>query len=201
MTIQGVKGIETNTLKSYRIHLDRMKTNGHDFCELIVDEKHKNFTARLYGGEVYSYGWEAPGENFIDFLIQTFEERSGYLYIKLANLLREEFVDMGETKEKMKALIVEKRENGSIDDELAIEVLEEIEELANEDQITFDHFYDIYHNTMSSELRTEVLEVEPWEGDYVISQKDEDVLVFCEKVAPILADVLKAEGQKMLLPS
>lgn len=196
MTIQGVKGIETNTLKSYRIHLDRMETNGHDFCELIVDEIHKNFTARLYGGEVYSYGWEAPGDDFIDFLIQTFEERSGYLYIKLANLSLEEFVDMVETKEKMKVLLVEKRENGSIDDNLAIELLEEINELTDDEQITVNYFYDIYHNTLSSELKSVVLEVEPWEGDYVVSQKDEDVLVFCEKVAPILANVLRAKEKQ-----
>lgn len=195
MSIRGVKELTINTIKHYRITLDRQVTNGHDFCELIVDEEHQNFTARLYGGEVYTYGWGGNNENFLDFLIDTFRRDGeyGYLYTKLQNHTITNGIDAEKTGEHLRTLLDEAKDNGMLEDDDYDDLVESVESFQNEDHMTESHFYDMYFNWFEDAIKQDIFPSEPWSEDFVERKEDFQCRVFCTLVAPILADVLEAE--------
>lgn len=195
MLIQGVKEVESRTIRSFRIKLDSTFTNGHDFCELIVDEQNKNFTARLYN-ETYSYSWGATKGDFIQFLIDIFSKDTEYLFGNLEDKSFNNFVDTEKTAENMQKLVLEARYNRNIDEDEARELWEEIESFSNYEDVTLGYFYDLYSNKFAIGIKNDVISDEPWFEEFVERQEDYKCRVFCEKVAPILAQVLKHEYQK-----
>lgn len=200
MNITGVKSIIENKVKSYRIELDKLVTNGHSICELIIDENNKSFTARLYGGEVYTYGWDASGD-FIESLIQLFNRKDS-LYRSIANFQLHNIVDIQKTTENIRKridLCESVFNTGTSNESLFCEarrVLEELEELID---VTEDHFTELYFAKFSSDIREEIIGNFPNEHEYVVCKKDEDAYVFCEKVAPILANVLVETYDKKIV--
>jgi hypothetical protein len=197
VTIQGVKAIESRTLRSFRVKLDSKFTNGHDFCELIIDETNTNFTARLYGGETYSHSWGAPGDDFIQFLIDVFSKNNDYLFGKLENNTFSNFIDTEKTAHNMQKLVLEARYSRNLDEEEARDLWDEIESFSHYDDLTESHFYDIYKDIFEIGIEKDVFSDEPWFEDFVRRQEDFQCRVFCEKVAPILAQVLKHEYAKV----
>ncbi|MGF7534998.1 hypothetical protein AAGG74_15115 [Bacillus mexicanus] len=193
--IQGVTEIETRTLKSFNVKLDKVFTNGHDFCELLVDEKNNSFIARLYGGETYTFRWNSPGDDFIQYLINTFSKNSDYLYDKLEDVKYREYIDTEKTAINMKKVLLSARLNRELDKEDARELWDEIESFSCE-ALTIRNFYDIYHNQFKTGIKSGVFSDEPWYEEFVVNQEDYQCRVFCEKVAPILAQVLKQEQLK-----
>lgn len=194
--IQGVKTIESRTIRSFRIELEPKYTNGHDFCELIVDEANNNFTARLYGGETYSYGWGAPGDDFIKFLIDTFSKRNDYLYDKLENISYRDFIDTEKTGSNLRKIILTARRSLNLTEDEARDLWDYIEVFEGYDDLTDSHFYGIYPSYFESAIKNDVISDEPWFEDFVKHKEDRKCRVFCEKVAPILAEVLKQEYVK-----
>lgn len=196
MSIEGVNSITTNTIKSFRVGLNPRFTNGHDFCELIIDEENKNFTARLYGSETYSYGWEAPGEDFIQFLIDTFIKHNDYLFGKLENISFRNYIDTEKTGRKLREMILNARRSLEISEEEARDIWDYIEIFEGDDDLTESHFYGIYNTYFGVAIEHGIISDEPWFEDFVEHKEDFQCRVFCEKVAPILAEVLKQEYSK-----
>lgn len=188
--------IEAQTLKSFRIKLETKFTNGHDFCDLIVDETNYNFTARLYGGESYTYSWGAPGDDFIQFLIDTFSKFNDYLFEKLADYSYSNLVDTEKTAQKMREKVLVARYNRELNEEDARELWEEIESLEQSTNLTTEHFYDMYRNKFEIGIENNIWSDEPWFEDFIEFQEDYKCRIFCDKVAPILAEVLKQEYRK-----
>lgn len=188
--LKRVKNIKINTLKSYRIDLERKYTNGHDFCELILDETNKNFTVRLYGGEVYSYGFSNVTGDFVKHLITVFKD-TDYLYKKLADFSKHSFLNMDETINNMRNYVLEERRKGLLSEEVARKAFEELDEFSKDEPISEGTYYDMFFNILSDKVKEEVFSDEPWNCDFIVHNKDKEVEVFCELVAPILADVLQ----------
>ncbi|PFJ33125.1 MULTISPECIES: hypothetical protein [Bacillus cereus group] len=195
MLIQGVKEVESRTIRSFRIKLDGKFTNGHEFCELIVDEQNKNFTARLYN-ETYSYSWGATKDDFIQFLIDIFSKDTDYLFGNLEDSSFNNFVDTEKTAENMQKLLLEARYKRNIDEDEARELWEEIESFSSYEDVTLDYFYTFYFNKFEIGIKNDVISNEPWFEEFVEREEDYKCRVFCKKVAPILAQVLKHEYQK-----
>lgn len=172
MTIQGVKNVDVSLVKSMYVELDGMFTNGHSFCELIVNEKRKNFVARLFNGEVYSYTFGGE-QDFIPFLIRVFEDSATdeYLYRKIADLSIEDLLDEYEARDLW-------------------ECLHDFESL---DVVHGNDIYDVIVGTFSDNLKEKLFEEDVWNDPAIVYKKDYKAWIFCKKVAPILAEVLRAE--------
>ncbi|WP_342471617.1 hypothetical protein MHH70_12435 [Metasolibacillus sp. FSL H7-0170] len=194
--IQGVKKIESRTIRSFRVELEPRYTNGHDFCELIVDEGNNNFTARLYGGETYSYGWSSPGNDFIKFLIRVFSKGYDYLLSKLENPSFYNFIDTEKTGRNLRVIILTARKESRLTQDEARDLWDCIEILEGHDDLTNSHFYNIYSTYFEAAIKNGVISDEPWFEDFIERKEDWKCRVFCEKVAPILAEVLKQEYAK-----
>ncbi|MGE7840093.1 hypothetical protein ACQKNX_04810 [Lysinibacillus sp. NPDC093712] len=193
MNIQGVASVETKTIKSLMIQLEPQFTNGHDFCELIVDETANRFTAILYGGESYTHCWGAPGDSFIKFLIDIFGHKDEYLYEKLADYSKEKFIDTEKVGEHLKRLLLTARRQLIIDKYDTEEMWDKIEQLQSENEMTEEHLYGLWNSWFDAMIKHDIVSNEPWFEDFIERQKDWKCLVFCQKVAPILAEVLKVE--------
>ncbi|MGE7940650.1 hypothetical protein ACQKNB_01045 [Lysinibacillus xylanilyticus] len=193
MEIQGVASVETKTIKSLMVKLEPQFTNGHDFCELIVDESRNGFTARLYE-ETYSFSWGSPGKDFIGFLINVFKNDYGYLYGKISDRSKENWCDTEKTSNKMKECLIEMRRDGDVSESEAREVFDRIEDMFNgESQTSWDFFYSAYFDGVIDKT----FGPEPFNDDFMVSTSDENCFIFCRKVAPILAEVLKVEYGKV----
>lgn len=191
-TIIGVNSMKVNTLKSFRVGLDSQYTNGHDFCELIIDEENYNFTARLYGGEVYTYGWTSPGDDFIKFLINVLKANDGYLYTKLADHTVSNYVDMEKSVDKMVTQLIKSRRQEDISEEDARDAYDELQDLRGYENVSMEYYQQLYITYINEEVREEVFGGRnSWDADCHVEKTDWKVEVFCRKVAPILADVLK----------
>ncbi|QPQ35925.1 hypothetical protein [Lysinibacillus sp. JNUCC-52] len=192
MDIQGVISVEAKTIKSLMVELEPKYTNGHDYCELIVDESRNGFTARLCN-ETYSFSWGAPGNDFIQFLIDTFSKNNDYLFGKLEDYSKRDYVDTEKTAKAMKVLLLQARRYNQIDEEQAREIWEEIEYFRGNDEITQNHLYSEWSNWFECAIKQEIFSNEPWFEEFISYNEDWRCRVFCEKVAPILAEVLKVE--------
>lgn len=198
MTIPGAIEVQLETVKSFRIHLDRTMTNGHDFCQLLVDETNCNFTARLYGGETYTYGWLNRTEHFIDTLIEAFkkEKEFGSLYSKLQNRSVTNQVDAGKTGEHLLEILKKAKEE--LDEDVYDEIEESIESFMAEDYVSPSHFYSMYSEWFGLAVEHDVLSDHPYDEDYIQYAEDFHCRVFCEQVIPILADVLEAHKNALV---
>lgn len=190
MKIQGVNGLEVKNLKSIRVQLDPKFTNGHDFCEMIIDETNNRFTAILYGGESYTHCWGSPGKDFIQFLINVFRNDPSYLYGKICDRSKENWLDVERTTTTMKERLFEMRKDGDISEEDAREVYDRLEDMFNgEDKTSWDFFYMQYFDGIIDKA----FGPEPFNDNFMVSTSDRECSVFCHKVAPILAEVLHQE--------
>lgn len=196
MDIQGVISVEAKTIKSLMVKLEPKYTNGHDFCELIVDESRNGFTARLCN-ETYSFSWGAPGKDFIQFLIDTFSKQNDYLFGKLEDYSKRDFVDTEKTAKAMKVMLLQARRYNQIDEEQVREIWEEIEYFRGNDDITQNHLYSEWSHLFECAIKEDIFSNEPWFEEFISYNEDWRCRVFCEKVAPILAEVLKFEYGKV----
>lgn len=194
--IQGVASVKTKTIKSLMIKLQPQFTNGHDFCELIVDESRNGFTARLCN-ETYSFSWGAPGNDFVQFLIDTFSKHNDYLFGKLEDFSKRNYVDNEKTAQAMKVMLLQARRHNQIDEEQAREIWEEIESFEGNDDVTQNHLYSEWSHWFEQAIEQDIFSNEPWFEDFIQYNEDWRCRVFCEKVAPILAEVLKVEYGKV----
>ena len=197
MAITGVKSVESRTIRSIQIQLDRKSTGGYDFCELIVDEKNHRFTVNVYG-RTYTYGWGSLEEDFIEHLIREFGEHYGYLYYKMQNHSYSDFIDTEKTAQNVKVIALEARKSFKLDKDEMYELWEEIESFAAEDNVTESHFYDLYFEHFKIAIEKNLISNTPWEEEFVERKEDEECKTFCHKVMPILAEVLKQEYGKEL---
>jgi len=195
MTISGVRKIESSTIRKIRVELDPSHANGHDFCELMIDESANRFTAVLYGGESYTYCWGAPGDSFVKFLIDVFAHKDDYLYGKLADYSKEKFIDTEKVGNHLKKLLLKARRRREIDEFETEDMWDNIEALQSESEMMQDLLYGVWNHWFDAMIKHDIISDEPWFEDYIEYQKDRKCLVFCEKVAPILAEVIKQEYQ------
>lgn len=194
-TIEGVVSVETKSLRSFKVKIDRSYANGHDFCELIVDEANNRFTAILYGGESFTYSWGSPGKSFIKFLINVFKNDDSYLYGKLSDRAKEQFVDVELTIKTMKEMLLKMRRTYDVSEEKAREAFDRLEDMfGGEDKASYDHFYSQYFDG----LIDEVFGPEPFHDEFMHSTHDYDCSIFCKLVAPILGRVLEHEYKEEL---
>ncbi|QGG51582.1 hypothetical protein [Lysinibacillus pakistanensis] len=194
MSIPGVREVESSSIKKIRANLDPSFTKGHDFCELMIDETANRFTAVLYGGESYTFCWGSPGDSFVKFLIKVFNN-DDYLYEKLADCSKEKFVDTEKTGNHLKERLLKARRFHEIDENDARDMWDNIESLQNESEIMNDHLYGLWNTWFSAMIKNDIISDEPWFEDFIEYQKDWKCLIFCEKVAPILAEIIKQEYQ------
>jgi len=193
MTITGVTNIECGTIRKIKVSLVPSHTGGHNFCELIVDETTNRFTAILYGGESYTYCWDAPGDNFIQFLIDIFAHKDHYLYYKLADHSKEKYIDTEKTGNHLKNVLLKARRRHEIDASATEDMWENIEQLQAEDDMTQSNLYGVWNQWFDQMIEHDIISDEPWHEDFIQYEKDWACLTFCEKVTPILAEVLKQE--------
>lgn len=192
MQIPGVRSIESSNIRKIKVSLEPQYTNGHDFCELLIDEDNGRFTAVLYGGESYTYVFSSKGEKFVKFLIGVFINDPGYLYGKLFNPQLERNCDAERTEKNMKARLLEDRRKNDVSEEQAREVFDRISEMfQGEDETSWDFFYSQYFDGILDNY----FGPEPFHDDFLVSTYDYKCHVFCRKVAPILSEVLKEEYQ------
>lgn len=194
MTIQGVKNVDVSLVKSMYVELDGMFTNGHSFCELIVNEKRKNFVARLFNGEVYSHTFGGE-QDFIPFLIRVFEDSATdeYLYRKIADLSIEDFIDTSETARNLQNRVLELRKNDRLDEYEARDLCECLHDFESLDVVHGNDIYDVIVGIFSDNLKEKLFEEDVWNDPAIVYKKDYKAWIFCKKVAPILAEVLRAE--------
>lgn len=197
MAIAGVKSVESRTIRSFRVYLDKELTNGYDFCELIVDEKNHHFTANVYG-RTFTYGWGSLTEDFIEHLIKEFGEHYDYLYYKMQNHSYSDFIDTEKTAQNLKVIALKARRSFKLDKDEMYELWEEIESFAAEDNVTESHFYDLYYDYFKIAIEKDLITKTPWEEEFIERKEDVDCKIFCQKVMPILAEVLKQEYGKEL---
>lgn len=170
-------------LDSYYVPLNRKKTNGHDFCELIVDLEKSRFTAILYGGECYTYCY-STGVSKLEDLIVLLRNENGSLYRKLANPSHSNFVDIELTANNIREIISEF-------EDIKEEVEELIENLEGYTDLSIESFYDVWYKLFDTLLRDEILPEDA--GSVIVNKIDFQCKVFCELVAPILADFLTTQ--------
>ncbi|WP_413362271.1 hypothetical protein [Lysinibacillus sp. 3P01SB] len=195
MKIKGVRNIESSTICKIKVVLEPSHTNGHDFCELIVDETSNRFTVILYGGESYTHCWGAPSDNFIKFLIDVFAHKYEYLYGKLADYSKGKFIDTEKTGNHLKKLLLEARRRREIDRYDTEDMWDEIERLQAENEMTEANLYGVWNGWLGKMIEHNIISNEPWFEDFIKYERDWKCLTFCKKVAPILAEVLKQEYQ------
>lgn len=200
MAIEGVKKIETGSVKRISVELDSKFTNGHTFCEMLIDEQNGRFTAALYGGEAYTF--KNNDKDFIGLLIREFECDDDWLYRQLRDARLDDVIDVDATT----AAIVEHIKNTDVykenpDDFTPLDEMgEEISSTLHSYSPVYTHMiWDVWHEWFTpfindgllpgvSEMHDENLDLIKIEGEW-------NCRVFCEKVAPILAKVLREQYQ------
>lgn len=195
MSIPGVREVESSSIKKIRVKLDPSFTNGHDFCELIIDGANNRFTAILYGGESYTNCWGAPGDDFPKFLSDVFSKNKEYLFEKIADYSKADYVDTEETSKHMKKLVLDARRSLELDEYEAREAWEDVERFEGLTSITQEGLYGSWSRWFEMLIEKDIVSDEPWFEDFIQYKEDRKCRIFCEKVAPILAEVIKQEFQ------
>lgn len=195
-TIEGITHYVEGQIKHFSVGIEKHAANGHDYCELYLDEQKGRFTAVLYGGECYSYTFASTGIKFVQFLIETFEQDPGYLYQKICNRAKEDFCDVDGTIENMKKELIKARREHDIDEEEAREIYQLLIEFPENDRVTWNMFYDWY---FESDVLSNFYGEEAWHGnDFTVNTYDENCRIFCRMVAPLLAKVLRSSYKAAL---
>lgn len=190
----------TQVVKRYHIELDRFVTNGHDFCELIVDETNGRFTAILYGGECYTFCFAHGNTPFMAFLARIFDDckKDDYLYWKLRDYRLDNLIDTEKTAEAIGAYI--EKECDTSDADMA-SIQETLEDFAAEGSLMEEALAELWSDRFAELIEAELLPT--WWGlfdwgiyDEVIHKTgDARCRIFCELIAPILGAVLTQEMQ------
>lgn len=194
MSIPGVRDVESSSIKKIKVKLDPSFTNGHDFCELIIDETNNRFTA-IYGGESYTNCWGAPGVDFPKFLSNIFSNNREYLFGKIADYSKSDYVDTEETAKHLKKLVLDARRSHYLDTDEAREAWEDVERFEGLTSVTQEGLYDSWSRWFELLIAKDIVSDEPWFEDFIQYKEDRKCRIFCEKVAPLLAEVIKLEYQ------
>lgn len=195
---EQVSKLTVKSLKSYYVEFDNSKVRtGHDFCELIVDEDNNRFTARLYNGETYTYSWSAPNSIFTVYLVDIFEKYNEYLYDKLCDVTAHNNVEVEKTVDKMRKILLESRRQNSIDEDDARDIWIELDYLHGEEDMPDHFFYDAYARHLEKGIEKGVFSDEPYFEEFVTFGIDYKCDHFCQKIAPILAQVLRSQNSDL----
>lgn len=200
MSITGVKNIQTGIVKRISVELDSKFTNGHTFCEMLIDEQNGRFTAVLYGGE--SYTFKNNDKDFIGLLIRELQDEDDWLYRQLRDARLDDVIDADATTEAMIEYIEESfayKEDPTYFDSLE-DMREEINSVLHNNAPLHSHnIWDVWHEWFTPFINDELLpgvsEMHDEGIDLIKVEGDWKCRIFCEKVAPILAEVLKQEYQ------
>lgn len=202
MKINGVKNIETGSVKRISVELDSEVTNGHTFCEMLIDEQNGRFTAVLYGGE--SYTFKCNDEDFIGLLIRELEDKDDWLYRQMRNARLDGVIDAEATTQALVHHIKESevyKEDPTYYKEIE-ELEEEIGSILHDNSPFYTHtVWDVwdewFESFISDGLLPNTTEMHDEGMELIKTEDDWKCRGFCEYVAPILAEVLKQEYQKV----
>lgn len=188
--------VEEQNVKALYIRLNKELTDGHDFCNLIINEEKFQFIATLYGGESYSFTFAKTNKPFIPYLAKMFQDCrvDNYMYLNLRDHRLDDFIDLEKTGNAIHHFIL----NEMVDkEEFDLESIEEdITSFQSSDRMTTHHLRDVWDDLFSVYLSDELLP--SWsdlfnEGHYdklVILEEDRNCKIFCKKVLPIIGDLL-----------
>lgn len=150
----------------------------------------------------FNYYWGSPGKSFKEFLIDICSNGSSYLYNKISNGDRKGQVDVEKTIENMKKKVIELRREsglwshvkGDFSQEEARVLWDALEGVKNDhSEISPDAFSSIFYYELPDTERRKVFSDEWWYEDLVVYTEDRSAKAFCEVVAPVFAEILKAE--------
>lgn len=163
------------------------------------------FNAQTDCGD-FNYYWGSFGDCFKKFLVDICSKDSSYLYSKIHSHERDGRIDVEKTITNMKKRVIESRKEAGLrllgKDDLTEEdaryLWDELESIQNSHgEISVDAFSSLYYYELPKEERDKVFHDEDlWYGDLLVTTPDREAKTFCEVVAPMFAEILKAELEK-----
>lgn len=191
-----------STMERYNI---RLNGGNHWRCAwaIISISDDGVFNAQTDCGD-FSYRWGSFGDCFKSFLLKICSKDTSYLYRKIHDSERDGRIDMEKTIDNMKSRILQKRrEDGNrkpyLRDELAPEQARDLWDsldMIDHTEISNDAFASIFYHELPSDERRKVFSDEFWYDDLLVTTPDRRAQAFCEVVAPVFAEILKAELEK-----
>jgi len=197
MSSSSIIHTEKKSITRIGVIFNPAHTDGHVFCDVLLDDVNERFTAVLRNGEAYTY--KPLGSSFYETIIRDLQQASDNLYPELRDVRLDDIIDIDATITAMRQYIENSHEYQTYPNDYHIEdIMTNIQKQFDEHAplhihtcgVTWD---DWFRPCINDGLLPNVTDMHNDHIPLIHTEGDRQCHIFCEKIAPLLAIAIQNE--------